>query len=130
MTKEVLGFISSKLEEIGIDYEFAEWTSDPVPEPYFVGEYSESPAMDESGLQETTFILTGTARTWILLEQTKAKIEKLFSKVTGLTAILENHSGIAIFYDASFIVPTGDAELKRIQINLLIKEWSVNDGNW
>ena len=126
MTSEVLGFISSKLEEIGIDYEFGEWSSDPVPEPYFVGEYSESEPMDESGLQETTFILTGTARTWILLEQSKSKIEKLFSKTTGLKAILENHSGIAIFYAASFLIPTGDAELKRIQINLTIKEWSVD----
>ena len=126
MTSEVLNFISSKLEEIGIDYEFGDWTSDPVPEPYFVGEYSESPAMDESGLQETTFILTGTARTWILLEEAKSKIEKLFSKVTGLTAILENHSGIAVFYSTALIIPTGDAELKRIQINLTVKEWSVN----
>lgn len=125
MTMEVLNFISSNLEQIGIDYEFEEWTSDPVPEPYFVGEYSESPPMDESGLQEVTFILTGTARTWILLEIAKSKIEKLFSKVTGKTAILENHSGIAIFYSNSFPVPTGDAELKRIQINLTIKEWSV-----
>lgn len=125
MTMEVLNFISSNLEQIGIDYEFEEWTSDPVPEPYFVGEYSESPPMDESGLQETTFILTGTARTWILLEIAKSKIEKLFSKVTGKTAILENHSGIAVFYSNSFPVPTGDAELKRIQINLTIKEWSV-----
>jgi len=126
MTSEVLGFISSELEEIGIEYEFMEWTSDPVPEAYFVGEYSESPSTDESGLQETTFILTGTARKWILLEEAKSQIEKLFSKVTGLTAILENHSGIAVFYDSAFPVPTGDAELKRIQINLTVKEWSVN----
>lgn len=125
MTMEVLNFISSNLEQIGIDYEFEEWTSDPVPEPYFVGEYSETESFDESGLQEATFILTGTARTWILLELAKAKIEKLFSKVTGKMAILENHSGIAVFYSNSFPVPTGDAELKRIQINLTIKEWSV-----
>lgn len=126
MTSEVLGFIAEKLEEINVDYEFGQWTTSPVPEPYFIGEYSESPPMDESGLQETTFIITGTARTWFLLEQEKTKIENLFSKVGGLTAILENHSGVAIFYENAFNVPTGDAELKRIQINLLVKEWSVN----
>ena len=125
MTMEVLNFISSKLAEIGIDYEFGEWNTDPVPEPYFVGEYSETESVDESGLQEATFILTGTARTWFLLEKAKSKIEKLFSKVAGLTAILENHSGVAIFYSTAFPVPTGDAELKRIQVNLTVKEWSV-----
>ncbi len=29
-------------------------------------------------------------------------------------------------YDRALIVPTGDAELKRIEIRLTIKEWSVN----
>lgn len=124
MTSEVLGFVASKLDEIGIDYEFGEWTSFPVPEPYFVGEYSESESFTEDGEQDSNFLLTGTSRTWLSLEQAKAKIEKLFSN--GITAILENHSGVAVFYSNSLIVPTGDAELKRIQINLLIKEWKVN----
>jgi hypothetical protein len=126
MSIDALNYISNQLEEAGIDYEFGEWSSDPVPEPYFVGEYSESTPISEDGEQDTTFILTGTARKWILLEQAKAIIEKLFSKVTGLTAILPNGNGIAVFYDNAFNVPTGDAELKRIQINLLVKEWSVN----
>ena len=38
----------------------------------------------------------------------------------------EDGSAVAIFYATSLVVPTGDAELKRIQINLDVKEWSVN----
>ncbi len=123
MTSEVLGFVASKLDEIGIDYEFGEWTSFPVPEPYFVGEYSESESFTEDGEQDVNFMLTGTSRTWLSLEEAKEKIEKLFSN--GITAILENHSGVAVFYSNASPIPTGDAELKRIQINLLIKEWKV-----
>ena len=127
MTDETLKFISDGLTAVGINYEFGEWTTDPVPDPYFVGEYIESPSMNEDGLQEATLILTGTGRSsWLALEQAKAIIEQLFSQISGKTAILPNGNGIAVFYSDSSIVPTGDAELKRIQINLSIKEWSVN----
>lgn len=37
----------------------------------------------------------------------------------------QNCSCVAVFYDSAFPVPTGDGELKRIQINLSIKEWKV-----
>lgn len=123
MSISALNFISDELEALNINYQFGVWTTDPVPDPYFVGEYTESDSLtrDEDGLQETTFMLTGTGTTWISLEQAKSKIESNFSK----TAILPNGNGIAVFYSGSLIVPTGDAELKRIQINLTIKEWRV-----
>lgn len=123
MSKAALKFIADKLDELNINYEFGGWSTDPVPDPYFVGEYTEPESLtkEEDGCQEISFILTGTSRQWILLEEAKATIEKNISK----TAILPNGNGIAVFYAGSLIVPTGDAELKRIQINLNIKEWSV-----
>lgn len=119
-----LKFISEKLERLKIPYAFEEWTTNEVPDPYFVGEYSEveSTEREENGYQETTFILTGTGRKWLGLEQAKEIIENNITE----TAILPNGNGIAVFYSNSFPVPTGDTELKRIQINLTIKEWRVN----
>ena len=124
MSISALKFISEKLERLKIPYAFEEWTANEVPDPYFVGEYNEveSTEREENGYQETTFILTGTGRKWLGLEQAKEIIE---NNITD-TAILPNGNGIAVFYSNSFPVPTGDAELKRIQINLTIKEWRVN----
>lgn len=123
MSKDVLCFIDKILTSEKINYEFGEWTSDIVY-PYFVGEYQESPPTTEDGLHEATFILVGFSRgSWLDLENAKETIEKLFS---NLTTILSNGSGLAIFYDGAMIVPTGDAELKRIEIRLNIKEWKVN----
>ena len=123
MTGASLKYIADQLSFIGIDYEFGQWSSSPVPDPYFVGEYTESDPLTEDGLQESTMILTGTSsESWLGLETAKATIESNISK----TAILPNGNGIAVFYSGSFIVPTGDATLKRIQINLTVKEWSVN----
>ena len=124
MSISTLRFISEKLEKLKIPYAFEEWTGNEVPDPYFVGEYNEveSTEREENGYQETTFILTGTGRKWLGLEQAKEIIENNITE----TAILPNGNGIAVFYSNSFPVPTGDAELKRIQINLTIKEWRVN----
>lgn len=124
MSISALRFISEKLEKLKIPYAFEEWTANEVPDPYFVGEYNEveSTEREENGYQETTFILTGTGRKWLGLEQAKEIIENNITE----TAILRNGNGIAVFYSNSFPVPTGDAELKRIQINLTIKEWRVN----
>lgn len=124
MSISALKFISEKLERLKIPYAFEEWTANEVPDPYFVGEYNEveSTEREENGYQETTFILTGTGRKWLGLEQAKEIIENNITE----TAILPNGNGIAVFYSNSFPVPTGDAEIKRIQINLTIKEWRVN----
>lgn len=122
MTTEVLAYINKELTEAGINYEFGERTS-KVVYPYFVGEYQETEPMTEDGLHEVDFILNGFSRgSWLILEEAKNKIEKLF---TFNTSILENNSGVDVSYSGSLIVPTGDAELKRIQINLKIKEWEV-----
>lgn len=123
MTTESLAFINDILIEADINYEFMEWTSD-VAYPYWVGEYTESEPMNEDGMQESTFMITGTTDgSWLSLEEAKATIER---KLCNQTVILPNGNGLAVFYSGSLVVPTGNEKMKRMQINLLIKEWKVN----
>jgi hypothetical protein len=129
MTKAGLKIISDAMETLGLAYSFMRFDladGEEAPDAYFVGEYEEAPPTDESGLQETTFLLTGfTRKSWLLLENAKEEISAYFAKVGGKTVIADNGSAVAIFYANSLVVPTEDAELKRIQINLDVKEWSV-----
>lgn len=125
MSIEALAYMNNMMESLGIPYEFMRWNSGQPPDYYFVGEYIEvdSPYRYENGHTESTFILRGFTRgDWLLLEEAKAKIEKSAMK----TAILPNGNGIAVFYDYGTPVPTNDAELKSIKINLTIQEWKVN----
>jgi len=125
MSIAALKIISGSLQSLGINYEFGVWTS-KAAYPYWVGEYQETPPLNEDGMQETTFILSGFTRgKWLELEEEKEKIENHFNKVGGMTAIADNGSAVAVFYENSLVIPTGDAELKKIQVNLSIKEWSV-----
>ena len=125
MTTDALNVISNAMSELGIEYDFMERKSEPVY-PYFTGEYTESDPLTEDGLQECTFILNGFTRgTWLSLEEAKNKIEQYFNKVSGKTVIAESGNAVAVFYSSSLVIHTGDAELKRIQINLTVKEWSV-----
>lgn len=122
MSKAVLAYIDNQLTNAGIPYEFIEWKSKAV-DTYFVGEYIESPPSEEDGLMESTFILSGfTVKSWLDLEEIREQIEKLF---TCNTCILDNGSGLDVAYAGCQVIPTGDATLKRIQINLSIKEWRV-----
>lgn len=124
MTAKGLKFIADKLKEIGVPYCFEEWTK-KITYPYFVGEYTESEPLNEDGESESTFILTGTTNgSWISLEKAKDNIRRLFTD-TGITKILPDNIAIAVMYSGAMPVPTGTDELKRIQINLKIKEWRV-----
>lgn len=130
MSQEVLKIIDNAMFFLGIEYGFVEYAGNrhgKVVYPYFVGEYQETEPYTEDGMQEATFLLTGFSRgSWLELEEAKEKIEKHFNKVSGKVGITSSGSAVAIFYAHSLIVPTGDAELKSIQINLSIKEWKVN----
>ena len=115
-------FISDQMDILAIPYEFGMWTSEVVY-PYFVGEITEEPVTTEDGLEESTLILTGFHRgQYIDIETAKNKIKAHFNPITGLCAKTDSGS-IAVFFDGSFYVPSGEAELKKIQINLKIKEW-------
>lgn len=119
-----LSYIDSLMQSLSIPYSFMEWTGE-VPETYFVGACLESPSntLEENGHQETTFILRGwTGGSWLNLEAYKEKIEKALMK----TVILDDGTGVAVFYDSGMPVPTGVAEWKSIKINLKIQEWKVN----
>lgn len=130
MTQAGLKIISDAMETLGLNYGFGEYavnSGEEVSYPYYVGEYEESEPFNEDGMQETLFMITGFSRdTWQALEEGKAKIRNYFNKVSGKTVIAEDGTAVAVFYSNSLIVPTGDAELKKIQINLDIREWSVN----
>jgi hypothetical protein len=127
MSKNLLKVVSDGMTELGLEYEFGEYTKEPIVYPYFVGEYTETEPTTEDCLQETTFMLYGFSRDkWLTLENAKAKIENYFNKVYGKTVMVDDGSAVAVFYGNSLIVPTGDEELKKIQINLQCKEWKVS----
>lgn len=124
MSVDVLKAISDDMTALSLSYAFMQWTSDVVY-PYFIGEYTEEPTQTEDGLQDTAFLITGTTRgSFFDLETAVAKIETLYRD--GKRLITTSGNGVVIFYENSLTVPTEDAELKRIQINLLVKEWKVN----
>lgn len=126
MSKQVLKIISDAMASLAIEYDFGTYKKHPVVYPYFVGEYQEAEPMTEDGLQESTFLLTGFNRgEWLTLEEAREKIENYFG-FGGKAVITDNGSGVAVFYAGTLIVPTGDAELTKIQVNLRIKEWKVN----
>ena len=129
MSKAVLKTIKDSMKEIGINYQFKKWKGHPEY-PYFVGSYQEVPNPLEDGMQETSFILTGFARSdgnvdgVLQLEEVKETIKNYFN--TGKVVTTDSGSVVAIFYANTFgDLPTGDAELEKIEINLTIKEWSV-----
>lgn len=122
MIETALGIANVELKNIDVPYEFMRWTS-PVESRYWVGEYFETPTDTEDGYEEGTLTLTGTTKAlWSVLMQDRAKIKDHFSKIGGLRKATEKGT-VVIFYDNSFPVPTGEADLKRIQVNLQIKMW-------
>lgn len=117
-----LKFISEQMDSIAVPYEFGEWTS-PVVYPYGVGEITEDPITTEDGAEQSTLLLTFFHRGKMIdLLEIKEKIKNHFPSIYGLRD--ETESGaIAVFYDDFSIIPSGEADLKKIQINLKINEW-------
>lgn len=122
MIEKALGIVKDEMNIIDVPYEFMRWTS-TAKDRYWVGEYSETPTTTEDGYEEGTLILTGTTKdSWLMLMQDRAKIKDHFPSIYGLR-ITTDKGTVVIFYDNSFPVPTGEADLKRIQVNLQIKAW-------
>lgn len=123
MTNSTLKFISDKLDSLNIHYQFGEFIANPLPDPYFSGEFieNESETLEESGFMETAFILTGIGTNWLTLLSEKEKIRKNID----FTGIVDGN-GLSISYSNAQNLPVEDGELKRVQINLKIKEWMVN----
>ena len=126
MTRTALKIINKAMATLGLEYGFLRYSKNPMVYPFWVGSYQESPSVSESGHSTSSFLLTGFHRgSWADLETQKERIENYFNKVSGKTVMAEDGSAVAIFYANSLIAPTMDAELKRIQINLDVHEWSV-----
>jgi len=122
MTTEFLKYLDDCFSEMSIPYEFMTWTQG-LSFPYAIGEYTETESMNEDGCESGIFILTVTTNNkYIQLEEIKEKIKDFFPS-EGRTAILDNGSGVAVCYSTSHSVPTGEQDLKRMEINLNIKEW-------
>lgn len=120
--KSILGTLATELNSIGVPYEYMRWTS-VVEYPYWVGELTEVATINEDGYKEYTAMVTGTTKgSWLELEETRAKIEDHFPSVYGFRTQMDEGT-VVIFYENSFPVPTGEADLKRMQINLRIMQW-------
>lgn len=118
-----LKFISDQMKTIGVPYELNEWTSE-IKYPYFVGEITPDPINTEDGLEQSTILLTGFSRGNLIDLLTVAeKVKRHFPPVYGLRGQTDSGSSIAVFFDGFFPIPSGEADLKKIQINLKIKEW-------
>ena len=125
MTRQAMNDSEDLMQSFGILYEFMTWQAPTIPERYYVGEYTEveSPYEEESGYQETSFMLTGfTNSAWSLLEYDKAAIKKVLPK----QVIFPDGSACAVLNANAFPIRQDNISLKRIQINLTIKEWKVN----
>ena len=116
-----LKFINEQMDIISVPYEFGEWSS-PVIYPYGVGEITEYPITTEDGVEESTMLLTFFHRGKMIdLLEIKEKIKKHFHPIYGLRGDTEG-GAIAVFYDGFFPIPSGEADLKKIQVNLKIIE--------
>ena len=126
MTIEALEYLNNELSDL-LPYEFMEWNSD-LQFPFFVGEYTEPEPVNEDGYLESTMVLTGTTNTSFLdLETAKDTIRKHFT-AEGKEQILESGSGIVVSYAGAFAIPSEDETIHRIQINLRIQEWRVDNN--
>lgn len=117
--KKVLKIINDELNTMNIPYTFDGWDKE-LELPQFIGEISEVPTLNEDGLSEYTFILTGYA--------VKNENDYLFDVVERLkqeykpSKIVDK---VVIIYDNTMPIDTNNDDLKRIQTTLKIKKWSV-----
>ena len=113
----VLEILKNEFEKLNIPYTFDEWDKE-IGLPQFIGELHENPTVDEDGMSEYTFILTGYAiditYLFSIAEQLKSKYK---------TSAIVN--GVVIKYDNFTPIDTGTEDYKQIQITLKIKQWSV-----
>ena len=125
MTIEGLGYLNSMFESLGIPYELEQWNSPDIPNTYWVGEYIEVESLNEDGLDESTFVLTGTTNQKFKDLETVKQTIKQYIGNEGLTDILDSGSGIAVLYVASQPLPSVEYGVYRLQVTLRIKEWRI-----
>lgn len=122
MTVGALAYINEVLDKAGIRYSFMRF--DKAEDTYWIGEYYESESVNEDGMIESDFILTGTTEgSWLELERQKESIIRSFR---NSTVILPDGNGLAIEYDNALVIPTDTESIKRIELHLSVKEWRNN----
>lgn len=127
MTSSVLKCLGDRLSSV-VPYAFGRWEGEAANENscyWVLSDYTEAESLtrQENGIQQTNVILRGFTRgPWLLMEKDKEKIEKN----VPCTTILEDGTGVAIMYSSGMIVPTGDAGLKSMKINLTVQEWRTS----
>lgn len=125
MTMEKLKFINRGLKSVGVPYEYGMWSSE-VQYPYFVGEITEEEPTTEDGFTESTLTLEGFHRgEYIELERVKDKIRSYFHPIEGVSGETEGGGVVVAFYAGAFPIPDDGSGVKRIRINIKIKEWKV-----
>lgn len=120
---EKLKFINEQMDIIAVPYEFDVWSSE-IKYPYFVGEITEEPMITEDGRESSTMLLTGFHRGKMIdLLAVMEKIKNHFIPIHGLRGTTDSGATIAVFFDGYLVIPSGEANLKKIQINLKIFVW-------
>lgn len=116
---DVLGFISDQLDQLGIPYEFDEWTGE-ISYPYFVGSFHETEHRLEDGYTGGVFTLNGWSRgSKLALAEINDKLKKVFE---DLRAVQEG-TAFFITYSDGLMIPTGEEDLFKITITLNTNEW-------
>jgi hypothetical protein len=114
--------MQQQMNFLKLPYDYLEWHK-KIQYPYIVGECLDTPVSTEDGYEESQFILTVTTRdSWESLIKIQNIIKAYFPPIGGLRGQTDS-GAIVVMYQNTLPIPTGEADLKRIQINLLIKEW-------
>lgn len=117
-----LGALDKLLTDNGINYTL-DLANDVVNFPFWEGDYQEIDSSYEQGYHEYVFTLTGTNKgTYSRLIKDLDIIRKI---TMNHTEMLESGHGIAFYYEHMQMIPSQDEQIKRMEITLTIKEWSV-----
>ena len=122
--KEAIKFIKKELVDVlGLHYSFVEWGEDEIPPIYWIGAIFESPTNLENGYAEANFLLTAfTREKWLDVIDEAEIIKSHFPSIYGLRADTDSGS-IIVSYESATPVPTDEADIKRLQINLKIIQY-------
>lgn len=124
MIIDALNLIEAEMKKLKYNYQYGRYQG-AVLYPYFVGEGSASEFVSENNYQEGTVFINGFSRNSLLELMTAS--ETIKQHFSDFRAITESGNGVSITVAAFSQIPQEDAELKRVQITLNIKKWSVDN---
>lgn len=125
MTQEALAILRTAMTDMNLPYALGQYRAYPLPETYFVGQWTDAEGFTEDGRTDSTVTLLGYSRVGLdaLLAASRA-IQARFPAY-GWTCITDSGSGLAISFAGASLLTDIDGAARRISINLNIKEWSV-----